>query len=169
MLEKLTDIFKNSSIQDIYLVGFVDIEDGIANFYPDMRFYYFEVGEQFLELESMDQYSKLSVNIVDSIRYKFEIDEDMQPCKTSVNQIVLTDSMSTKNTVKSIIIYGLEVSNREQIICDSIQLNLNNGQELFIDPSFYFGINISGAEQRMFWVENLAYGTKVSETIIDII
>ncbi|MGE7943729.1 hypothetical protein ACQKNB_16750 [Lysinibacillus xylanilyticus] len=37
MLEKLTDIFKNNSVQDIYLVGFVDIEDGAAGFYPDMR------------------------------------------------------------------------------------------------------------------------------------
>lgn len=168
MLEKLKDIFKNSLIQDIYVVGFADIEDGIANFYPDMRFYYFEVGEQILELESIDQYSKLSVNIVDSIRYKFEIDEDMIPCKTSVSQIILTDSMSTKNIVKSIIINGMELCNKEKIICDSIQLNLNNGQELFIDPSFYFGINIGGTEQRKFWLENLAYGTKVSETIIEI-
>lgn len=168
MLEKLTGIFKSNSIQDIYLVGFVDIEDGVADFCPDMRYYYFEVGEQYIEFESIDQYSKLSVNIVDSIRYQFEIDEDMLPCKTSVSQIILTDSMSAKNTVKSIIINGMELNNKEQIICDSIQLNLNNGQELFIDPSFYFGINIGGAEQRKFWIENLADDTKHAEIIIEV-
>lgn len=167
MLEKLTDIFKNNSVQDIYLVGFVDIEDGAAKFYPDMRLYYFEVGEHCIEFESIDQYSKLSVSIVDSIRYKFEYDEDMLPCKTSVRQIIFTDSMSAKNTVKSIIIYGMEL-NKEQLICDSIQLNLNNGQELFIDPSFYFGINIGGAEQRKFWIENFENDTKHAETIIEI-
>lgn len=168
MLEKLTSAFKGNSIQDIYLVGFVDIEDGVADFCPDMRYYYFEVGGQYIEFESIDQYSKLSVNIVDSIRYQFEIDEDMLPCKTSVSQIILTDSMSAKNTVKSIIINGMELNNKEQIICDSIQLNLNNGQELFIDPSFYFGINIGGAEQRKFWIENLADDTKHAETIIEV-
>lgn len=168
MIEKLTSIFKSNSIQDIYLVGFVDIEDGVADFCPDMRYYYFEVGDQCIEFESIEQYSKLSVRIVDSIRYQFEIDEDMHPCKTSVSQIILTDPMSAKNTVKSIIINGMELNNKEQIICNSIQLNLINGQELFIDPSFYFGINIGGGEQRKFWIENLLDDTKYTETIIEV-
>ncbi|MGZ7442374.1 hypothetical protein [Paenibacillus sp. TH7-28] len=168
MLEKLINVFKGNSIQDIYLLGFVDIEDGRADFCPDMRYYYFEVGEKYIEFESIDQYSKLSVKIVDSIRYQFEIDEDMFPCKTSVSQIILTDSMSVKNTVKSIVINGLDLKDKEQIICDSLQLNLNNGQELFFDPSFYFGINIGGAEQRKFWIENLAENTKPDELVIEV-
>jgi len=168
MLEELVDIFKSGSIQDIYLLGFVDIEDGVADFCPDMRYYYFEVGEKYIELESINQYSKLSVRIVDSIRYQFEIDEDMLPCKTSVSQIILTDSISAKNTVKSFVINGLESNDNNQIVCNSLQLNLDNGQELFIDPSFYYGINIGGAEQRKFWNENLADGTKIEEVVIEV-
>lgn len=168
MLEELVDIFKSGLIQDIYLLGFVDIEDGVADFCPDMRYYYFEVGEKYIELESINQYSKLSVRIVDSIRYQFEIDEDMLPCKTSVSQIILTDSMSAKNTVKSFVINGMESNDINQIVCNSLQLNLDNGQELFIDPSFYYGINIGGAEQRKFWNENLADGTKIDEVVIEV-
>lgn len=168
MLEELVDIFKSGSIQDIYLLGFVDIEDGVADFCPDMRYYYFEVGEKYIELESINQYSKLSVRIVDSIRYQFEIDEDMLPCKMSVSQIILTDSMSAKNTVKSFVINGMESNDNNQIVCNSLQLNLDNGQELFIDPSFYYGINIGGAEQRKFWNENLADGTKIDEVVIEV-
>jgi hypothetical protein len=168
MLEELVDIFKRDSIQDIYLLGFVDIDDGVAEFCPDARYYYFEVGEKYIELESINQYSKLSVKIVDSIRYQFEIDEDMLPCKTSVSQIILTDSMSAKNTVRSFVINGMELNENKQIVCNSLQLNLSNGQELFIDPSFYYGINIGGAEQRKFWLENLADGTKPDEIVIEV-
>ncbi|ASA20282.1 hypothetical protein [Paenibacillus donghaensis] len=168
MLEELVDLFKSDSIQDIYLLGFVDIEDGVGDFCPDMRYYYFEVGEQYIEFESINQYSRLSVKIVDSIRYQFEIDEDMLPCKTSVSQIILIDSMSAKNTVKSIVINGIDFKNKEQIICHNLQLNLENGQELFIDPSFYYGLNIGGAEQRKFWIENLADGIKPDEIVIEV-
>ena len=168
MLEKLTDLFKNEAIQDIYLLGFVDIENRKANFSPDMRCYYFEFGDQYIELESIEQYSKLSVRIVDSVHYKFEIDEDMFPCTTSVNQLILMDSMSAKNIVNRFVIYGLECDTADQIVCHSLQLNLENGQELFIDPSFYYGINIGGAEQRRFWKENLINPTIVEEIQIEV-
>ncbi len=68
MLEKLTVLFKNEAIQDIYVLGFVDIEDGKADFSLDMRCYYLELGDQYIELESIEQYSKLSVKIVDSVQ-----------------------------------------------------------------------------------------------------
>ncbi|SFE87016.1 hypothetical protein SAMN04487969_108141 [Paenibacillus algorifonticola] len=144
---KVDIIFCRDDVLAIYLLGFVDTEDGVADFCPNTRYYYFEVGEKYIEFESINQYSKLSVRIVDSIRYQFEIDEDMLPCKTSVSQIILTDSMSAKNTVKSFVINGIESNDNQQIVCNSLQLNLNNGQELFIDPSFYYGINIGGGEQ----------------------
>lgn len=168
MLEELTNIFKSGSIQDIYLLGFVDIEDGEADFCPDMRYYYFEIGEKYIAFESINQYSKLSIRLVDSIQFQFEIDKDMLPCKMSVNGIVLTDSMSAKNTVKSFIINGMEYIDNQLIVCNSFQLNLYNGQELFIDPSFYYGINIGGGEQRKFWIENLADGTEPDELVIEV-
>jgi hypothetical protein len=168
MLEKLIDIFKNNYIHDIYILGFVDIEDGFADFYSDKRCYYFEVGKQYIKFKSVNQYSKLSVNIVNSIRYEFEIDEDMLPCKTSVSQIILIDSMSAKNKVKSIIINGIDLKDKNQIICDSLQLNLENGQEVFFDPTFYYGINIGGAQQRKFWIENLENGIKPDEITIEV-
>lgn len=43
MIEYLKEILKNNNIEDIYLTGFIDIEDGIAQFYHDLRFVYFEI------------------------------------------------------------------------------------------------------------------------------
>jgi len=133
-----------------------------------MRYIYLEVGEHYIELESIHQYSRLSIKVVNSIKYKFEIDEDMIPSKTSISQIVLTDSLSSKNNVKSLIFYNID-SASNQIFCDSLQINLNNGQEIFFDPSFYFGINIGGSEQKKFWFENLSNDIKLNETIIEVL
>lgn len=42
-IEYLKEILKNNNIEDIYLTGFIDIEDGIAQFYHDLRFVYFGI------------------------------------------------------------------------------------------------------------------------------
>ncbi|QWU15562.1 hypothetical protein SAMN04487895_112103 [Paenibacillus sophorae] len=168
MLESIKQLLKNNPLSDVYLAGSIDIEDGIADFCPDMRFLYFELGEKLIEFESINQYSKLSLKIVDSVRYQFEFDEDMLPGKSSVRHIILTDSMSATNGVKNINFYNLE-EQESQLICDGLQIRLVNGQELFLDPSFYFGINIGGLEQKKFWVENLTNDSVPNETFIEIV
>ncbi len=39
MFQELVGLFKSSSIQDIYLLGFVNVEDGAADFCPDLHYY----------------------------------------------------------------------------------------------------------------------------------
>jgi hypothetical protein len=167
MIESMKQLFKNNPLSDVYLAGYIDIEDGIADFSSDLRFLYFEFGEKLIEFESINQYSKLSLKIVDSVQYHFEIDEDMLPGRSSVRHIILTDSMSATNFVKSAICYNMEVVDK-QLICDGLQVSLINGQEIFLDPSFYFGINIGGLEQKKFWFENLINNSSPKETVIKI-
>ena len=166
MIEYLKKIVKNNNIEDIYLTGFVDVEDGIAQFYHDLRFIYFEINSKYIEFESINQFSKLRIKIVDSVAHDFEIDEDMMKAKSSVSEIILSDTMANGNDIDNIIFYNLE--EQEELICDAMEIKLVNGQVIFLDPSYYFGINIGGKEQKEIWKFNLKDNAKVSETYLKI-
>jgi len=168
MIEYLKRIVKDNNIEDIYLTGFVDIEDGIAQFYHDLRFIYFEVNSKYIEFESINQFSKLRLKIVDSVEYNFEIDEDMMKAKSSVSEIILSDTMANGNNINSIIFYNLEEREEEELICDAVEIKLVNGQVIFLDPSYYFGINIGGKEQKEMWKINLKETENITETYIKI-
>ena len=71
MLEKLIRIVKDKNIDDIYLTGFVDIEDGIAQFYHDLRFVYLELDDKYLRFESIEQFSRLRISIVNAINFDY--------------------------------------------------------------------------------------------------
>lgn len=154
-------------ISRIYLTGFVDIEDGVAQFYPDLRFIYFEVNSSFIEFESIEQYSKLKIKIVNSVNHNFEIDEDMMKGKASVSEIILTQDSAIGNYIDIIKFYNLE-KKEDEIICDAVELILKNKQVIFLDPSFYFGINIGGIEKKEVWKDNLNENSIVKEIIINI-
>ena len=167
MINKLKKLVKNNDIEDIYLTGFVDIEDGIAQFYPDLRFIYFEINSKFIEFESINQYSKLRIKLEKLVNHKFEIDEDMMKGKSSVCEIILNQDGAIGNCIDIIKFYNLE-EKEEELICDAIEMKLKNEQVIFLDPSFYFGINIGGCEKKKIWKENLNSNAKITETYIKI-
>lgn len=161
MIEYFKRVVKNKSIEDFYLTGFVDIEEGVAQFYHDLRFMYFEVNSKYIEFESINQFSKLRIKIVDSIAHNFEIDEDMIKGKSSISEIVLRDTMAHGNDINNITFYNLE-EQEDELICNDMEIKLVNGQVIFLDPSYYFGINIGGDEQKQIWKFNLKNHVKVN-------
>lgn len=165
MIEYLIKIAKNNDIEDIYLTGIVDNEDGVANFYHDLRFIYFEINSLFIEFESINQFSKLRIKIVDSVGHNFEIDEDMMKGKSSVSEIILRDTMAKGNDIDYVIFYNLE-EYEEELRCDAMEIQLVNEQVIFLDPSYFFGINIGGDEQKQMWKFNLDDNARVNETYI---
>lgn len=166
MIESLKKITKGHNIEDIYLTGFVDVEDGIAQFCHDLRFVYFEINSKYIKFESINQFSKLQLKIVGFIEYDFEIDEDMIRAKSSVGEIILNDTMANGNDIDTIIFYNLEV--QEELICDAVEIKLVNGQVIFLDPSYYFGINIGEKEQKQIWKINFKETKNIVETCIKI-
>lgn len=165
-MEDLKRMIKDKSIEDIYLTGFIDIEKGMAQFYHDLRFIYFEIDSKYLEFESINQFSKLKIKIVDSVQHNYEIDEDMMKAKTSISELILNDTMSNGNDIGRIIFYNLE--EEDELICDAVEMKLVNGQVIFLDPSYYFGINIGGEEQKQIWKSNLKEYVNISEMCINI-
>ncbi|NFO86380.1 hypothetical protein FDC58_10240 [Clostridium botulinum] len=167
MIENLKKVVNNNDIEDIYLTGFIDIEDGIAEFYPDLRFIYFEINSKFIEFQSINQYSKLRIKIVNLVNHNFEIDEDMMKVKSSVSKIILTQDGAIGNCIDTIKFYNLE-EKKEELICDAIEITLENKQVIFLDPSFYFGINIGGTEKKEVWEDNFNEKTLIKNTCIKI-
>lgn len=161
MKDTFFDKIKQENISDILLSGVVDIENGIAEFTPMLTYMFFEFDTKIIKFESIEQFSKLKIKYVDRITYDFEIEEDMYPAKSSINEIVMTDTMA-ENTVKSVEIYG-GVSRNNELICDAVCFKLNCVQELFLDPTYFFGINIGGNEQKKAWLNN--YPNTESNTI----
>jgi len=157
----------NKPIEDIIVVGGIDKDDEVIEFRKDLRFLYFKFDTFFLKLKSVNQYSKLELSIVDKIAYDYEIDGDEVYAKTSVFEIILNDPMSLENIIKKMFFYNLEEDN-DSIICDALEMVLENGQCICIDPSFLQGINIGGIEIIKQWKDNYSDRQGIEETILEL-
>lgn len=151
MLERFKKIVEENTLQDIYLIGFMDVENGIAEFVASMNFLYFEFGNQLFQFETVNQYSRLSITMVDSIQSNIDL-EDVIPSKSRVSDIILINPL-IDNSVANIEFFNLEESETE-LLCDAVNIQLSNKQDIFLDPSF-LGINIGGLEVKKMWLDNL--------------
>lgn len=133
-------------LTDIYTVGFIYLEEKQIEFTPDLKWIYFEFEDILLEFESIDQYSRLRMEKVLEVRYRFECDEDMIKVKSSIIEFVLVSSMLANNIVKDIELKGGTEKN-----CSAAKIILENGQIIFVDPSFPYGIGVGGREQEKYW------------------
>ncbi|MGQ7889771.1 hypothetical protein [Paenibacillus sp. WC2504] len=153
-MKEILDIIKYSCIDEIYLIGFVDTDDaGVTEFTALMRYLFFEFNGQLLKLESIEQYSRLSIS--QTISVQLEIDqEDVTPAKSRISNIIFNNPL-IDNKVAEIQFYNLQVNNLNEILCDALKMILQNKQEIFLDPSF-LGINIGPSEVEKLWRDNQA-------------
>lgn len=133
-------------LTDIYTVGFIYPEEGRGEFTTDLRWIYFEFEDILVEFESFEQYSRLRMEKVSDVRYQFEYDEDMIKVKSSVKELVLVSSILANNIVKDI-----ELKDGTEKNCAAAKIVLENGQIIFVDPGFPYGIGVGGKEQEQYW------------------
>lgn len=167
MLGEIKNVISNNSLYNIYLTGFVDNEDdGVAQFYPDMRFLYLEFGDkmvEFYKFEPINQSSRLRIMIVNSIRHEFDL-EDVVPGRTKINEVIFKNPLAD-NRVTKMYCFNFE-ENDGELLCDALHIKLSNGQDIFLDPGF-LGINIGGLDVKQVWEENLANGVLPEEICIE--
>lgn len=142
-------------LTDIYIVGFMYLEEGPNEFIPDLRWIYFEFEETLVEFESFNQFSRLRMEKVPDVRYRFEDDEDMIKVKSSVKELVLVSSILADSTVRDI-----ELRDGTEEDCAAAKIILENGQTIFIDPGFPYGIGVGGKEQEEYWIATIKLKTK---------
>lgn len=165
MKERIRKLVSKHPIEDVYLTGFVDIEEGVVEFCPEMRYLYLQFGEEYLELESVNQFSKLKITIAESVNHNFEIDEDMSPARASIDEVILVDTLAD-NRINSMKLINSTDETDKSIICDALELQLKSGQLIFVDPSFHYGIGLGGMFQKKYW-ENNAKKESIEEIILD--
>lgn len=147
--------FINCHITDIISTGIVSIENGLAEFLPDLRILHFEIADKFVVFESIKQFSEIRISVSEKLRYYDVDDEDMLKSHMSIANIVLWDIYDRGNKTAEIYLYDQRSEDNNSIICDAVKINLLNGQTIFLDPKYYFGINIGGSDQEKRWFDNL--------------
>jgi len=63
------------------------------------------------------------------------------------------DAMPAVVPAAAIRLWNMDVRDGE-LVCGAMQLDLANGQQIFIDPTYHFGMRVGGSEQRAIWLEN---------------
>jgi hypothetical protein len=153
-LKEILDLIKYSCIDEIYLTGFVDTDNaGVTEFTALMRYLFFEFNGQLLKIESIEQYSRLSISQTKSVQLEIDL-EDVIPAKSRISNIIFNNPL-IDNKVAEIEFFNLQVNNLNEILCDALKIILQNKQEIFLDPSF-LGINIGPSEVEKLWRDNQA-------------
>ena len=128
-----------------------------------IKYLFFEFGDKIIEFQSIEQYSKLRISIVDTILHEPYF-EDVIPGSMNISRIVFTNYLAI-NKVINICFFNLQ-EEKTELICDAVHIKLLNGQHIFLDPQF-IGIKVGGIEQKEFWLDNLLDGVALKETYIE--
>ncbi|MBP1991173.1 hypothetical protein [Paenibacillus eucommiae] len=163
-MKEILDIIEKNFIDEIYLTGFVDTDDiGVTEFTALMSYLFFEFDGQLIKIESVDQYSKLSISKTVSVQLEIDL-EDVIPAKSRISNIIFNNPL-IDNKVAEIEFFNLQVDNNSEITCDALKIILLNKQEIFLDPSF-LGINIGPSEVEKLWRDNQGVDYVVTPTRI---
>ena len=112
---------------------------------------YFQFGNNYIEVEAIESYSKLKITITNYISYKNFVEDEVDG-KIKISEFVLLNPLAENRGIKEISFCNLE--NREDVlITDTLLLGLSNEEYIFIDPGF-LGVNLGGLEQKKFWEDN---------------
>jgi hypothetical protein len=152
---KLSDIqsaLRGTDLKDIIVTGFVEKDERSLRFHALWRAVYFECDGVLLKMATVGDSGRMRLALVHSVCYEAELDDDMLPASSSVRLQVLRDPDGS-NVLAAIRLWNMDQTS-EEIQCAAARLDLLNGQRIFVDPSYYFGIRLGGHEQEEVWEEN---------------
>ena len=149
---ELQNALAGTGIGDVLIAGFVDRnDDGRVEFCPTYNAYFFECGAMLLKFGAVPYTGRMRISRVDAVRD--ELDPDLEPAWASIGTAVLDNSIGP-TPLRALRLWGVD-DNLEMVECDAAQFDLANGQTIFLDPTYHFGIRLGGARQYAIWLENL--------------
>jgi hypothetical protein len=140
---------RGAGVSDVLLPGFIDEEAQPHRFRALPQEIYFECDSSLLKFEAIATTGTLRVSLVDSVSGSVELDDDMVPAVASLREQVLDDSDGS-NLLLELRLWNL-AEDEDGLRCAAAQLQLANGQQIFVDPTYHFGIRVGGALQRDIW------------------
>lgn len=164
---ELQGILQDTCFEDVFYSGFVDPGETPARFHIMPGVFHVQCGAVLIEFRAIGTSGRMLVSKVTVIRPNAEIDEDMTAAVTSMRFHVLRDPDGT-NQLSAISLWDL-VSVAEGLTCSAAQLTLANGQEIFIDPTYHFGLRVGGTEQKAVWHDTWPAAAEMKETILALV
>lgn len=156
-----------SAIEDIIIIGILDPEDEVIEFIPDYTSFFIRINQYYLHFESIEQFSKLRVSVVDEIRYHDVSDDDFKHSFLSIANLLLENGLHSNVLINKFELYNCRVE-QDCFICDAAKILLSNGQVCFFDPSNYWGICVGDKICEMRWMNNLS-AQQIDEMIITVV
>lgn len=140
-------------LTDIVAEGFFE-EGTPGRFTPMFTALYLEFEDGLVLLESVEQYSRLIASVVDECRPRFAVDPDTKYGVCSLGSMLMVHP-SDNCWIDRVEVYHSAAPEEGQRVC-ALGLLLRTGQYVFFDPTQLSGINVGGAEQRVYWLRNLS-------------
>lgn len=142
---------RGAGVSDVLLPGFIDDEVQPHRFRALPQVIYFECDSLLLKFETIATTGTMRVSLVDNVSGSVDLDDDMVPAIASLRQQVL-DDVDGSNLLRELRLWNL-AEEEEGLRCAAAQLQLVNGQQIFVDPTYHFGIRVGGARQRDIWCD----------------
>lgn len=150
-LARLRHVLSGAAIDDVRIAGFVDEEAQSLRFYGSQRAIFFACGGILVRFGVVGYTCRMRITEVDAVLFDRELDDE-RPAWSSISEAVLDDP-DGENRIVSLRLWDLEDA-RGEIECSGACLGLENGQKIFLDPGYHFGIRVRGPEQEAVWREN---------------
>jgi hypothetical protein len=152
MLSEVQTRLAGASLTDLVVVGFLSDDEVPVRFRPLYSTMYVEFKDVLLKLSTVGDTGRLRIEFADAISRDLRLDDDMVFVASSVSTAILRDPDGA-NELVSFSVWGSRDFDAE-LECAAIRFDLANGQQIFFDPSYHFGIRIGGPEQQKTWTRS---------------
>ena len=158
---------RGTGVSDVLLPGFIDDEAQPHRFRALPQAIYFECNSSLLKFEAIATTGTMHVSLADNLSVSVDLDDDMVPAIASLREQVLDDPVGS-NLLLEIRLWNL-AEDENGLRCAAAQLQLANGQQVFLDPSYYFGIRVGGTRQRDIWFDTWPDAKGAREHIVELV
>lgn len=132
--------------------GVVTAEGAGLHYSPERDRLYLLIDDATVELTGLRQGEAVRVVLVDAIGPPDAQDPDARPAQEDVTDWVLGHDYDG-DRVTALTLYAPWVE-AGALCCEALRLTLARGRVIFVDPTYYWGLCLGGAEQRAIWLDN---------------
>lgn len=151
-LLELNELLRGAVIDDVLVTGFVDRSELPARFHALLGSFVLDCGVVLLRFSAVPYSGRGVLAPVAAVTPDSDLDDDLEPALSSLSELLIDDPNGS-NRINSVTLWGAAEA-AAGIECSAVRFDLANGQVLFFDPSYHFGIKCGNAAQQSIWVAN---------------
>jgi hypothetical protein len=152
LVTDLANVLINRPLNDVLVAGFIEKDAQPLQFSANYRILYFDFDGVFLKSSVVRDEGELALTFVDGPRVEqYPDDDDLLPAISSIRDLVLFDPNGS-NLLVSIHLWNAREGGAS-ITSAALRFDVSGGQQIFVDPSYFFGMRIGGVQQEKIWSE----------------